>query len=122
MSFKIGFTDVLPTGSGTTTLFNSVTAFGAGSMDGNGMKRLAVSIYHDQSGTLRASWSRNGGTTWRTFYNEVKTAPGANAITGPVDFLLDTFSDVKVEWINGGVDQTVFEVEMRGLESRLVAA
>lgn len=112
---KIGFTDVLPTGSNTVTLLDSTTS----DFVNNGIKRVAVTIYHDQDGTLRASLRMRNGQ-WRVYYNSAKSASTSIALTGPVDFLVDTFEHWKLEWVNGGVDQTVFEVEMHGLESRLV--
>src|SRR5687768_7984972 len=116
---RIGITDILPTGSNVYTLLDTTTGTTAGLLQ-NGIRRIAVTIYHDQGGILRLRWSRNRGQTWRTVYNEVMAASTATAVTGPVDFLVDMYSDVQLQWENGGVDQTVFEPEVVGLESRLV--
>lgn len=112
---KIGFTDVLPTASNAYTLFDSSTN---GYLNA-GIKRVAVTIYHDEAGTLVASVKMPSGQ-WRVYYSEPATGSTSTALTGPVDFLVDTFDAWKLEWVNGGVDQTVFEVSMHGLESRLV--
>lgn len=115
---RIGISDILPTGTNTYTLLDGTNVNGA-NISQLGVKRVAVTIYHDQAGTLRASIRMRSGN-WRVYYNEVKSASTATALTGPVDFLIDMSESWKLEWVNGGVDQTVFEVEMTGLESRLV--
>jgi hypothetical protein len=106
----------LPTGTQTIEIFNSVTAFGAKQLRHLPMKRLVYGVEHDQSFTLTAQRSIDGGTNWDTFDTRT-VAVAANTIGGPFDYLIDTYDDVKLFMQNGGVDQTVWRPELRGIES-----
>lgn len=109
----------LPLGSATATLFDSTVAFGPKQLRHLPIKRLSFASEHDQAGTLVLSRSIDGGTNWDVYYSNAFSIPAANNITGPVDFLIDTFEDVKLEWTNGGTNQTVWRPELHGHEDRV---
>lgn len=105
-----------PTGATTTALFNTVTAFGAKVLRDLPLKRLGFNINNDQAGTLQFQFSEDGGTTWTTFRSQAVAAPAANLIN-QFEQNIDTFIDVKVDFINGGVDQTVWSITIEGFEA-----
>lgn len=109
--------------SATVELFNSVTLLGAGQLLNMPLKRIAVNIFNDQTGTLRFHRSINGGTSWRVFRSVAVAIPAANTINS-YEQNLDVYRDVKVDFVNGATAQTTWEVDITGFESgdsRLVA-
>lgn len=119
MSFTIALpaaAQALPTGTATIEIFNSVTTFGPKQLRHIPMKRIAFAVEHDQDFTIVAQRSIDGGTNWDTFDSRSATVV-ANTIGGPFDYLIDTYEDVKLSIVNGGVDQTVWRPELHGIES-----
>jgi hypothetical protein len=102
--------------SATVELFNSVTLFGARNMMNMPLKRIAVNIFNDQTGTIRFHRSIDGGTTWRVFRSVAVAIPAANTINS-YEQNLDIFRDVKVDFVNGATAQTTWEVDITGFES-----
>lgn len=105
----IGYTGVaLPTGATTTTLFDTTVAFpGAGYIAMNRMKRLQVDLVNSQAGTFTWQKSANRGLSW------VQLSTQAAAIgTNDLDILVENFLDFRLQWTNGGVTQTQFEISM----------
>lgn len=113
--FTIQCPTTLPTGTATIEIFNSVTAFGAKQLRHTPIKRISFAAEHDQTFTARISRSTDGGTTWDVV-NSQSVAVVANTIGGPLDYLVDTYDDVKIEVVNGGVDQVTWRPELRGNE------
>lgn len=103
----VGFSTTLPTGAGTTILFDS-TVSTPGFFRSIGSSRFEVTIQNDQAGSLRAYWSRNGGTTWR-LYNTQAVALVAAGASSEYDYLVDPFMDWKLDWLNGGVNQATWD-------------
>lgn len=118
MSFKIGLPTAAlsaPAGGATVELFNSVTAFGAGVLSFLPLKRIQFSAEHDQTFVLNGYRSTNGGTNWdQTFTQGLSSVPGT--IAGPIDLIIDGFSDFKLEAVNGATAQGTWRPELRGIE------
>jgi len=112
----------LPTGSGTTTLIDTTTAFGLGVFRTLSFNRLQFAVENSHSGTLKLYRSTDHGTTWdQVGGDEAVAAAAATDISGPYDYPVDGHLDVKLEWVNGGTDQTTWRPEMsliRGLRSK----
>lgn len=117
-SFAIKVDTTAPTDANTVTLFDSTTAFGVKQIRHLPVKRISFAVYHDQAGTLVAQRSINGGTTWTTYDSRAVAAPAANNISGPFDYLIDTFEDWRLRWTNGGVTQGTWLPELHGHENR----
>lgn len=119
-SFTIFVSTTAPVDAETTTLFNSVTAFGgAGRMRHLPIARISFGVNTSHGGTLNAQESIDGGTTWRTFDSQVfAAAPAANTIHGPVDYLIDVYHEFRLQWVNGGTTQTTWEPMLKGHENR----
>lgn len=95
--------------SNTYPLFNSVTLFGAGVLRSRKASRLSFAVENSQAGTLKAYMSQNGGTTWVQFGGDIAVAAAAATdVSGPYDFLVDTYRDVKLDWVNGGSAQATW--------------
>jgi len=107
-----------PTDSNDTTLLDTTTAFGPYALPFSGIKRISFSAEHSHSGTLKAYRSTNGGTTWDQYDERSVAAPGATTISGPFDYLVDTFKAWKLVWTNGGTTQTTWRPEMKGHPDR----
>lgn len=99
----------------TYLLFSSPVAFGAFVMRSLGVNRITFGVKNSQAGTLNASRSIDGGVTWTVYDTRAVAAAGANTISGPFDYLVDTFKDWKLEWVNGGVAQGTWLPEMTGI-------
>lgn len=90
----------------TYPIFNSVTLFGAGVLRARKASRLNFGVENSEAGTLKAYMSQNGGVTWVQFGGDIAVAAAAATdISGPYDYLVDTYRDVKLDWVNGGVAQ-----------------
>jgi len=116
--FAIKVDTAAPTGSATVTVFNSVTAFGANGMRHQNVRRISFGVNNDQAATLNAAESIDGGATWRTFSATVLAAPASNTINGPYDFIVDVYHEFRLQWVNGGVTQGVYEPMLFGFEVR----
>lgn len=116
--FTIKMDTTAPTNADTTTIFDSTVAFhGVGRMRHQPIERLTFGVFHDQTFTLLGQRSLDG-STWDTYFSQAYTAPAANTITGPVDFLIDTEHEFRLRITNGGVTQTTWRPAMKGIEKR----
>ena len=113
--FNIAVTSTAPTDSDTTTIFNSVTAFGQGVFRTLGIKRISFGAEHSHAATVKAYMSTNHGTNWdQVEGDEALTAPASGDIGGPLDFYVAPYMDFKLEWVNGGTTQTTWRPVLRG--------
>ena len=118
-SFTIFVSTTAPTDSNTTTLFDSTSAFGgAGRMRHLPVARISFGVNNSHAGTLLGQESIDGGTTWRTFSSTPVGVPAASTISGPYDFLIDTYHEFRLRWTNGGTTQTTWEPMLKGHENR----
>ncbi len=108
----------LPTGVAVIVMLDTTLAFGPKMLEITGIKRFSFTTNCDQNGSLKAYRSTDSGTTWDLYSTTAVTAPSAGAIVGPYDYLVDTYSDWKLTWTNGGVSQTVWSPEMHGHTDR----
>lgn len=114
-NISIAVSTTAPVDAETTVLFISTTAFGNAKMLRHlGIKRISFAVEHSHAGTLTAYRSSNSGTSWDVYNVQTVGVPAANNISGPYDYLVDTFDDWKLEWTNGGTTQTTWRPEMHG--------
>lgn len=122
----------LPQGSNIVTIFNSVAAgFGGNGLQGAGIHRMMVSIVNSQAGTLKSWFSTaalpSSGTgagsasDW-VQYDSASVAIASANTDNPSDWLIEPFMHWKLEWTNGGSNQTTFIVNVVGTDSRNLAA
>jgi hypothetical protein len=114
--FVIKVSTTAPTDGNSVTLFDSTVAFGRGVMRYLPITRVAFTTNNSHTGTLVAKRSIDGGTTWTTYDSRAVGVPAANTISGPYDFLIDTFLEWQLIWTNGGTTQTTWTPEMVGFE------
>lgn len=86
----------------------------------SGTRKLCLTLDHVQAGTLRFYASQNRGTTWRQIDDIVVAAPAANSST-VVEFLVEGLRDWKLEWVNGGIAQNPWEVNLSFSDDRAAA-
>lgn len=108
---------VAPTGSGTTLLFNSYVHFLGMPLDTHDVVRYILTVDNNQLGTVNLSRS-DDGATWYLFQTQAVTIPSTTADTGPLDFAIDGLKFVKVEWVNGGTNQTTWHPQQELVEKQ----
>jgi hypothetical protein len=116
-SFVISTVTTAPTDGNTVVLFDSTT-LGRGYFRHMPVKRISFGVHNSHAGTLNAYRSTDFGANWRLYDTRAVVASPANEISGPYDYLVDTFLDWKLEWVNGGTTQTTWRPEMHGHENR----
>ncbi len=120
---KFKYTDTaLPLGASVYTLFNSVTAFPFG----NGFQmldihRILLTLQNDHTGTIKCSRSTDRGTNWVRCVPDISVSAASSNDVNSYDFLVEAYEDFKIEWTNGGTNQTVFAPSIVGVPSRQVA-
>lgn len=93
--------------SNTYTLFDSTTAF-TGGLPSHDISRIAFGVNNSQAGTLNAYFSVDSGVTWSEYSTTSVTAASSPAMSGPFDFLVDTYPDFRLQWVNGGSAQATW--------------
>lgn len=110
----------LPTGSATFALFDTTVASAnvtqkeralPNLFSRNGFETFELSVKCSQAGTLKSYASQDRGTTW---VQVSETAIAASASTGSdfINFMVGMYADWKLSWVNGGVTQTSFVLDM----------
>lgn len=117
-SWSFIVSQVAPIDSATTTLFDSTVAFGVDVMRHLPFARISIGFNNSHAFTLNAAESTDKGVTWRVFSATAVGVPAANTISGPYDFLVDIYHEVRFQIVNGGTTQTTWEVICRGHENR----
>ena len=98
----------LPLGATTTTMFDTSTAFpAAGYIAMNRLKRFQVDVVNSQAGTFTWQKSLDRGVTWIQLSTQA-----AGIGTNDLDILVENLQDFRIQWTNGGVNQTQFAVSM----------
>lgn len=122
---RIPYTDTaLPLAAATVTIFNTVNLFPAGNFCPQlGYKRVQIDIFNSQAGTLNWFKSRGhrGATSALTTWDQIGTQPVplvAAGASNTFDLLLEEYEEFKVEFVNGGSNQTVFDVDVALTDSR----
>lgn len=113
MVVKLKYTGpALPGESEEIDLFDSSVAFnGANYLQMHCLKRLLVAVKNDQTGTLNLHKSSDRGETWSQVGTETVAAAAA-AGENQYDFLIEAYSDIRLEWVNGEDAQTTFAIDM----------
>jgi hypothetical protein len=120
MNTQVGAAGGTPTGANTVVLLNTFTALGV-FLAVAGVSRLEFSVKNDQAGTLRL-FKSNDGTTWDQTEGDVAVAiPAAGDVSGPYDFLVENYPYIRLDWINGGVSQTVWRPALTLVSERSAA-
>jgi hypothetical protein len=100
----------VPTGSNAVVLFQSTNFPPLQSAD---VQQVVVRVANSQNGTVRLEVSDNARTssspTWVT-----KVSSAATAAASPTEHVLDVAGakDIRVSWVNGGVDQVTWHPEV----------
>lgn len=98
--------------SSVYNMFNSTVTFqGGGLMQtmGGGIGRLEFTVVNSQAGTLKFYRSIDKGTNWDQVGGDIAVAANsATDISGPYDYLVDPYQDVKLDWVNGGSAQATW--------------
>lgn len=107
----------LPAAAEVVILFNSVTTFGAKSMQNmDNMNWFIYSIAPSTNATgnsVTGQYSNDGGTTWNEFYASATNEPVGDSTTFTDEVYIGNFQDVRFKFNNGALAQaTLFAVNM----------
>lgn len=103
--------------SNTYVMFDSTVTFGVGidgdsrnqTLNAHGISRIPFTLKNSHAGTIRSYESMDKGLNWVQFGNDTAVAAsGSTDVSGPYDFLVDTYDDVRIIWVNGGSAQTTW--------------
>jgi len=107
-------------------MFDSTVTFGVG-IDGDSrnctlrahnISRVTFAVENSQAGTLRAYRSVDKGLAWDQVGGDIVVAiAAATDISGPYDYLVDTYTDFRLTWVNGGVAQATWRPEVHLIRS-----
>lgn len=118
---RIKYANGLPTDSDTFTIFDTTDNGVSGMLQGGEYKWCVQSIVNSHSGTLKAYWSIDGGTTWHQHYTSGALAAPAAGSSNDAEQFVEHYLDWKLEWLNGGVTQTTFDVAIALSDERSAA-
>lgn len=108
-SYKVGVVNTSTPGADSNTyiMFDSTTwTIGPGCLP-LWAHRISFAVENSAAGTLRAFRSIDKGTNWDQVGGDIVVAIAtATDISGPYDFLVSTYNDFRISWINGGAAQT----------------
>ncbi len=107
----------LPGPAEVVVLFNSVTAFGAKTMqnlDDNYWFTYSIAPSTNATGnSVTGQYSNDGGTTWNEFYASATNEPVGDSTTFTDEVFIGNFQDVRFKFNNGAAAQaTLFAVNM----------
>lgn len=103
--------------SNTYVMFDSTVTFGVGidgdprnqTLNAHGISRIAFSLKNSHLGTIKSYESMDKGSNWVQFGDDISVAAASSTdISGPYDFLVDTYDDVRIVWVNGASAQTTW--------------
>jgi hypothetical protein len=98
----------VPLGSSTYVLLDTFTALAGITLETHNITRYELIVNNTQTGTVQLLRSEDG-TTYRIFQSYAVTIPGAPAVdSGPIDFAVQGVDYLKVQWVNGGTNQTTW--------------
>ena len=104
------------TDSNTYVLFSTYVASPGGSMhQGAGIKKLMVTIKNSQAGTLNTYRGGARSTLNVPTFTQLTAeaiAAGTSTTSTSREYLIEPFGDWKLEWVNGGVAQATWTLDM----------
>lgn len=108
--------------SDTYVLFSSTVAFPGGQQfQGAGVKKLVLNIKNSHLGTLNTYRGSARTTLNETTWTQISTealAAGTSTTSSLRDYLMEPFSDFKLEWVNGGSAQTTWVIDLALTDER----
>lgn len=117
MTTKLKYSGSTPgADTNTYTLFDTTALCGAAKSSTASMlnaDRITVRISNDQAGTLNVYRSQNNGASWQLTQSGISVSIGTGNF---YDFYVGGLLDWKIEWVNGGSAQTVWNIDMALLE------
>jgi hypothetical protein len=110
-SYSIGVSNTSTPGADSNTyiMFDSTTwPLAAGNLQ-LWATRIKFGVENSHLGTLKAYHSIDKGTNWDQVGGDIAVAAAAATdISGPYDYLVDTYKDFRLSWVNGGSAQTTW--------------
>lgn len=83
------------------------------------LRKFVLSLKNSQAGTLNEYYSPDRGATWQSISSQAVPIPTAG-FTTEVEYLIETYSDWRVEWVNGGVAQATWSPQFALSDQRAI--
>lgn len=99
----------------TYNLWTSVTAGGANLASMSGSKYFLLDLKNSHAGTLKAYKGAARDSTGAVTFSQIEqfSVPAApSAESNKYEFVIDAYTDWKLDWVNGGSAQTTWLVDM----------
>lgn len=84
-----------------------------------GTRKVVFSVKNSQAGTLNEYYSPDRGVTWLQISTQAIAIPAAG-FTTEREFLVETYMDWKLEWVNGGVAQATWSPQLALTNQRAI--
>jgi hypothetical protein len=101
--------ETAPTGANTVTLFDSFVALAGSPLDTNRDVRYIATITNNQIGTINIYKSEDGAT-YDLWQQQAVAIPVAPVVANTFDFAVDGLKHIRVDWVNGGTNQTTWRI------------
>ncbi len=82
-----------------------------------GVRKFVLDLKNSQAGTLNEYYSPDRGTTWLQISSNAIAIPAAGFDTAR-EFLVESYADWKLEWVNGGAAQATWSPQMSLTDQR----
>lgn len=107
--------------SDTYPLFSTITAFtGKNFFPLNGIERFTLVINNPQAGTINSYFSDDHTSANRTQVSTTAKAASAANTSDFVEFFVGVFEDWELEFVNGGVAQTGWKLQLGTSQDRTI--
>lgn len=121
MITRIKYISTTPGGDANTyNLFDSTLTGTQNFLPMSNTARFLLTLVHNQAITLKWYVSPDRGVTWTEIGTEAIAGLAANDVTSR-DYLVEGMADWKLDLVNGGVAQTVWNIDMNITTHRMVA-
>lgn len=109
---RVTYSGATPGGDANTyNLYTSINDGGANGFALKGVHKFILDLKNSQAGTLKAYKSADRGVNWNQIYQSSVAAAAATG-TNQFEFVVEPFADWKLDWVNGGVAQATWFVDM----------
>jgi len=107
--------------SNTYVLFDSTVTFAAPNqsnsksttLSAHGISRIELTLVNAVAGTLKGYRSVDKGANWDQVGGDIAVPiNAATDVNGPYDFLVDSYGDFRISWVNGGSTQTTWRPQI----------
>lgn len=83
-------------------------------MAGSGIETFVLDVSASEAGTVKAYKSQDRGVTWVQFIADLAHAGTTDTVSLKVSYDVAPLMEFRLDWVNGGVAQGTWLVDMAG--------